>query len=164
MMAPMNLRHELSYAASPAEVFEMLADPGFRRKVGEALDVVSAEVTIEHRDDGFTLVNDQVQRTSGLPSFARKFAGDTTRVVHTEEWPSTTGGTLRVETPGKPTSIAGTIELMPDGDLTTEVVEVEIRARVPLIGGKLERLMQQQVRDGLDTERKVGAAWLKGDR
>jgi carbon monoxide dehydrogenase subunit G len=163
MMASMRFRHELSYDASPAEVFEMLADPAFREKVGEALDVVSADIKVERVADGFTLVNDQVQRTAGLPSFAKKFAGETTRVIQTEEWSSASGGTLRVETPGKPTSMTGTIELVPDGAGTTEVVELEIRAKVPLIGGKLESLMQQQVRDGLDTEREVGQAWLKGN-
>jgi hypothetical protein len=43
------------------------------------------------------------------------------------------------------------------------VVELEIKAKVPLIGGKLEGLMQQQVREGMDTEREVGQAWLKGN-
>ena len=162
MMAPMKFRHELSYDASPAEVFEMLADPAFREKVGEALDVVSADITLERDGDGFTLTNDQVQRTEGLPSFAKKIAGDTTRVIQTEKWPAATGGTLRIDAVGKPTSMAGTIELVPDGQGTVEVVELEIKAKVPLIGGKLENLMAEQVRDGMDTERQVGMAWLKG--
>lgn len=162
MMAPMKFRHELSYDASPPEVFEMLADPAFREKVGEALDVVSADITLERNGDGFTLTNDQVQRTEGLPSFAKKIAGDTTRVIQTEEWPSATGGTLRIDAVGKPTSMAGTIELVPEGQGTVEVVELEIKAKVPLIGGKLENLMADQVRDGMDTERQVGQAWLKG--
>lgn len=74
------------------------------------------------------------------------------------------GGTLTIDAPGKPTSMAGTISLAPVGDGTTEVVELEIKARVPLIGGKLEGLMAQQVRDGMDAEREVGVAWLAGDR
>jgi Protein of unknown function (DUF2505) len=163
MMTSMKFRHELPYDASPAEVFEMLADPGYRKRVGEALDVVSADVTLERDGDGFTLTNDQVQRTAGLPSFAKKIAGDTTRVIQTEQWSSPAGGTLRIDAPGKPTSMAGTIELVPDGDGTVEVVELEIKARVPLIGGKLESLMADQVRDGMDIERQVGQAWLRGD-
>ena len=55
MMTSMKFRHELSYDASPAEVFEMLADPAFREKVGEALDVVSADIALERDGDGFTL-------------------------------------------------------------------------------------------------------------
>jgi hypothetical protein len=164
MMTSMKFRHELSYDTSPAEVFEMLADPAFRKKVGEALDVVSADISLERDGDGFRLTNDQVQRTEGLPSFAKKIAGDTTRVIQTEEWSSPTGGTLRIDAPGKPTSMAGTIELVPDGAGTVEVVELEIKARVPLVGGKLEGLMAEQVRDGMDTEREVGRAWLKGGK
>ena len=160
----MKFRHELSYDATPTEVFEMLADPAFREWVSAALEVVSAEVSIERTDSGFTLTNDQVQRTEGLPSFARRIAGDTTRVIQTEVWDSPSRGTLTVETPGKPTSMAGTIELVADGSGTTEVVELEIKARVPLIGGKLEELMARQVRDGMDAEREVGVAWLDGDR
>lgn len=160
----MKIRHELSYDAPPAEVFEMLADPAFRERVSAALGVVSAEVSLERTASGFTLTNDQVQRTEGLPSFARRIAGDTTHVVQTEVWDSPSGGTLTVETPGKPTSMAGTIELVAEGPGTREVVELEIRAKVPLIGGKLEELMARQARDGMDAEREVGAAWLKGDR
>ena len=44
---------------------------------------------------------------------------------------------------------------------TTEVVELEIKVKVPLIGGKLERLMAEKVAAGMDVEHSVGVAWLK---
>jgi uncharacterized protein YndB with AHSA1/START domain len=164
MMSAMDFRHELSYDAPPGQVFEMLADPAFREKVCRAMDVVSVEVSLDRSGAGFTLVCDQVQKTTGLPSFARKFAGDTTRAVQKETWPDASGGSLQIETPGKPTSMTGTIRLDPDGAGTTEVVELEIKAKVPLIGGKLEGLMAEQVRAGMDTEHQVGTAWLTGER
>lgn len=164
MMAGMHFRHELSYPASPDEVYEMLADPGFRERVSAAQDVVSADVAIDRRDEGFSLVNDQVQRTDGLPSFARKFAGQTTRAIQTEEWPDRTGGSLQIDAPGKPSSMVGTIALVAAGPGTTEVVELEIKVKVPLIGGKLEKLLEDQVRTGMDVEHEVGQAWLRGER
>jgi Protein of unknown function (DUF2505) len=163
-MAPMRFRHELPYDAGPDEVFEMLADPAFREKVSAALDVVSADVSVERSGDGFTMTNDQVQRTEGLPSFAKKFAGDTTRAIQVEEWPDRSGGSLRIDAPGKPSSIHGTIALEPAGSGTTEVVELEIKVKVPLVGGKLEGLLEDQLRRGMDVEHEVGKAWLKGDR
>lgn len=93
----MHFRHELDYDATPDEVFEMLADPAFRERVSDALDVVSHSITMEPPPDGFTLVNDQVQRTEGLPAIARKFAGDTTRAVQREEWRDRSGGTLAID-------------------------------------------------------------------
>ena len=44
------------------------------------------------------------------------------------------------------------------------MVELEIKVKVPLIGGKLEGLLEDQVRKGMDIEHEVGKAWLKGDR
>ena len=160
----MKIRHELSYDAPPDEVFEMLADPWFRKAVTTAQDVVSAEVSLSREGDGFSLVVDQLQRTNGLPSFAKKFAGDTTRAVQREAWPDASGGSLAIEAPGKPTSMAGTISLDADGGGTREVVSLEIKVKVPLLGGKLEGLLADQVRGGMDVEHGVGVAWLNGER
>ncbi len=160
----MNFRHELSYDAPPDEVFAMLADPAFREAVTTAQDVVSAEVSLTREGDGFSLAVDQVQRTEGLPSFAKKFAGETTRAVQRELWLDASSGSLEIEAPGKPTSMTGTITLEPEGAGTREVVELEIKVKVPLLGGKLEGLLADQVRTGMDVERGVGVDWLNGER
>ena len=157
----MKFRHELRYDAPPAQVFEMLADPAFRQRVAEAMDVISADVDLQRDGDGFTLTVDQLQRTDDLPSFARTFAGDSPQAIQREEWATATSGDLRLEAPGKPTSIAGTIRLEPDGAGTKEVVELDIKVKVPLIGGKLEKLMAEKVRAGMDQEHAVGIDYLK---
>jgi uncharacterized protein YndB with AHSA1/START domain len=160
----MRFSHELPYDAPPEEVYAMLADPSFRERVSLAREVKSFDVTLTPTGSGFSLVNDQVQPTAGLPSFAKKFAGETTKAIQREEWPDHSGGTLTIETPGKPTSMTGTITLSPAGDGTVERVELDIKAKVPLIGGKLESLMADQVREGMDIEHQVGQAWLRGER
>jgi carbon monoxide dehydrogenase subunit G len=160
----MRFSHELSYDAPPEEVYAMLADPSFRERVSLAREIVSFDVTLTPTDTGFTLVNDQIQPTAGLPSFAKKFAGETTKAIQREEWSSHSSGTLRIETPGKPTSMQGTITLVGSDAGTVERVDLEIKAKVPLIGGKLESLMADQVREGMDIEHQVGQAWLRGER
>lgn len=160
----MKFRHELSYDAPPERVYAMLSDPEFRRRACEAMDVISADVRLEPAadgEDGFDLVIDQLQDTQDLPSFARTFAGESTQAVQQEVWRGRTEGTLRIEAPGKPTSATGTIRLEPSGGGTTEVVELEIKVRVPLIGGRLEKLMAGKVAAGMDVEHGVGVAWLK---
>jgi hypothetical protein len=96
-----------------------------------------------------------------VPGFAKKFAGETTRAVQTEEWSSHTGGSITIETPGKPTSIRGTLTLSEAGGRTTETLEAEVRVKVPLIGGKLESLMADLVAQGMDKEQGAGEAWLR---
>ncbi len=160
----MKFRHELVYDAPPDEVFAMLSDPAFRQRVAAAQEVVSADVEVTEQGGGFRLVSKQVQNTAGLPAIAKKFAGDTTDVVITEDWPGADGGTIDIDAQGKPTSSKGTITLAPHGEGTRELVELELKVKVPLIGGKLESLMAEQIKDGYLVEHEVGVAWLSGER
>jgi hypothetical protein len=164
MMRNMKLRHEIRYDAPLADVFAMLSDPAFRQASADAMGVVSADVTISRDGEGISVHIDQVQPTEGLPGFAKKFAGATTRAVQTEKWSSPAGGTITIETPGKPTSISGTLALTESGGVTTETLEVEVKVKVPLIGGKLESLMAGLVTKGMDKEHTAGVAWLGGKR
>ena len=141
----MKFRHDLTYDAPPADVFAMLADPAFREAACAAQDVISAEV--HARAHGQRLHARRSTRSSGpttCPAFARTFAGDSTRAIQHEEWEDSTGGTLRIEAPGKPSDVTGTITLRAEGSGTREVVELELRIKVPLIGGKLEKLLAEQ--------------------
>lgn len=159
-MCAMRFRHELAYDAGPTQVFEMLADPAYREAVCAAQDVVSADIDLIRTGDGFSLTVDQRQPTGDLPSFARAFAGETTHAIQHEEWADPTGGTLVIEAPGKPSEISGTITLRPEGTGTVEIVELDLQIKVPLVGGRLEKLLADRLRAGLDAERGVGAAWL----
>jgi TusA-related sulfurtransferase len=164
MMTAMKIRHEVTYDAGVDEVYAMLADPEFRKKSCDAMGVVSADVKIDAAGDKLRVIIDQVQRTEGIPSFAKKFAGETTRAVQTEEWDDHAGATLVVTTPGKPTTITGRISLVASGGSTVQAFEGEAKVKVPLIGGKLEALAADLFRDGREKERAVGVAWLAGDR
>ena len=162
MMRDMLLRHEISYDAPLSDVYAMLSDPDFRRASAAAMGVISADVTITPKGEGISVVIDQVQPNEGIPGFAKKFVGETTRAVQTEDWVSPAGGTITIETPGKPTSIKGTLSLSESGGRTTETMEVEVKVKVPLLGGKLETLMADLVATGMDKEQVAGVAWLAG--
>jgi hypothetical protein len=160
----MKFRHELRYDASPADVFAMLADPAFREASCAAQDVISAEVHLEREGNGFSLTIDQLQRTDDLPSFARAIAGDSTRAIQREEWEDSTGGTLHIDAPGKPSEVKGTITLRAEGSQTVEIVELDLAVKVPLLGGRLEKLLAERVAAGMDAEHEVGTRWLAGER
>ena len=70
-----------------------------------------------------------------------------------------------ITAPGKPTKAVGTITLLETGTGTSEVVELDVKVKVPLIGGKLERpSWPTQIKTGIEVEQVVGAAWLAGER
>jgi hypothetical protein len=164
MMPAMKIRHQLTYAASPDKVFQMLSDPAFRARVCEAMDVVSQDVRIDPRDDGMSVRIDMVQRTQGLPGFATRIVGDRTRVIQSETWHSPQSADLDLQIPGKPGHVRGRISLTGDGEHTVETFEGEARITIPLVGGRLEGLIERLFTDGMDTEQGVGTRWLAGDR
>lgn len=159
MMTGMRFQHSVRYDAPVAEVFAMLTDPAFREAVGAAQDARSVSAKVE----AFKVTLDMETPNRDLPGFARAFAGETTRSITTEDWREGHEAAFRVETPGKPSSIAGTRRLVADGDGTLDTFEAEAKAKVPIVGGKIEALIVSQFRDGCAKEHAVGVTWLKGE-
>jgi hypothetical protein len=163
-MCAMRFQHATTYDAAPDAVFAMLCDPAFRERVAAAQSVVSVEVTVTPSGSGCDVVLDQVQDTAGLPAIAKKIAGDTTRAVVAESWVSPTAGTIEISAPGKPTKAVGTLALVAEEGSTRHVVDLDVTVKVPLVGGKLESLMADNIKQGLAVEATVGHAWLEGER
>jgi hypothetical protein len=159
----MRIRHELRYDAPPDKVYAMLGDRAFRDRVCSAMGVARHDVTIDLQAEGMEVSLDMDQRTHGLPSFARRIVGDTTRVIQSETWRGHQAD-LRVRIPGKPGDIAGRTTLRSEGEGTVESFDGEAHIRVPLVGGRLEGLIEKLFIAGMDTEQTVGARWLEGDR
>jgi len=163
MMSAMRLRHELAYDAPPAEVRAMLTDPLFWDEVAAATGALSSTATIGTEGATTRIVVDQEQRVTGVPSFAKKFVGESTRAITTQVWRGDEAS-YEVEAPGKPTSIKGTATLAENGAGSTLTYDLDVKASVPLVGGKLEKLVVELTTEGFEKEQAVGAAWLAGDR
>lgn len=78
----------------------------------------------------------------GIPGFLQKFLPADGKVTQTDTWaPAKDGsrtGTWKADTPGSPVKVGGTMRLEPSGAGCAYVVEGEIKASIPLIGGKAE--------------------------
>ena len=166
-MCGMRFQHTTTYDAPAAEVFAMLTDPAWREKVGAAQNVVSSTVTVTPDGPdgaGCRVVIDQVQNTAGLPAIAKKIAATPPVRSSPRSGRPPTTGTIEILAPGKPTKATGTVSLVSDGSSTRHVTDLEVTVKVPLVGGKLEKLMADNIGQGLEIEQTVGAAWLEGDR
>lgn len=160
----MHFHYEMRYHAPIDEVYAMLGDKDFRERVCEAADTVRHEVTISEDGSGMTVDVDQVQPSHGIPSFAQKLVGHEIEVEQREVWSSPTDATLEVTIPGKPGHLKGTITLTEGDGVVVETVEAEVKVHIPMIGGKLERLIADLLESALRSEQKVGEAWLSGVR
>lgn len=160
----MRFLHEMRYDAPLAEVRAMLADPAFRERVCEAADSLRHQVRITLSDGDMSVSVDQVMPAEGIPSFARKIVGDEIEVLQREQWSGTSQAALDVSIPGKPGHLKGSITLAEQGGQTVETVAGEVKVHIPVLGGKLEKLIADLLGSALRSEHRVGQAWLAGDR
>lgn len=156
----MKFEHQLRYHAAPEAVFAMLAEEPFREKVCEAQHVSECSVSIAGSGDAMSVTVDQRRPSHGIPGYAKKFVGDEIHIVQTEQWSSQTDAALDVSIPGKPGHLKGTVTLRPDGDGTVETVSGELKVNIPMVGGKIEKLIADLLEEALEAEQRVGASWL----
>jgi len=156
----MKFREELTYDAPPAQVRAMLADEGFRSEVCTYQRVLSHEVAITQDGAGMRVRIEQTQPAKGIPAFAAKFIGDTVEILQEEDWSGERAGDLSVTIPGKPGSLKGTIRLEETATGTREIVEGDIKVSIPLVGGKIEKLIGDLLAAAIRAENTVGREWL----
>jgi hypothetical protein len=156
---------QIRYAADPATTFAMLLDPQFQEEVCRATGAVSQEVSVDPTPHGATIRTVRELPTADFPDFVRTFVGDTVHVVRVDTWgpaavDGSRDGTIVVEIKGAPVRLDGTITMRPDGGGVVESVEGNLKASVPLLGGKVEKAVEPSIRSAVATEEKVGVRWL----
>jgi hypothetical protein len=162
----MELTHTHRYAASAAEVQQMLTDRAFRERVCERLGALSAEVTVTGAGTSAEVLVRQTQAMTGAPAIATKLTGDTVTLEQREVWRSPTAADLAITLPGKPVELRGgslTLTDRPEGGCE-QVVNGDLRVRVPLVGGRLESLLTDVLRGAVRRQAEVGDTWLTGQR
>ena len=162
----MELSHTHRYAASAAQVQQMLTDPVFRERVCARLGALSADVAVTGSGTTAEVVVRQTQSMAGAPAVAAKLTGDTVNLEQREAWRSATAADLAITLPGKPVELrGGQIELVDRPGVGCDlVVSGDLRVRVPLVGGKLESMLSDVLRAAMRRQAEVGDAWLAGER
>lgn len=83
-----------------------------------------------------------------LPDFARKFLPERQQVKQTSEWDlGTNTARLRVEVKGAPASLEAALQLAAAGEGCVVRMTWKVSVSVPLLGGKLEQLLGEGIRD-----------------
>ena len=159
----MRFQHENRYDASADDVVAMQTDEAYRSSLKSRTRSAGHSVSVTD-EGGTTVVEvDQRLKTEGIPSFARKLVGETIQLVQREEWTGSRA-TFELTIPGKPGHLRGTVVVEPDGDGAVERVSGEAKASIPLVGGKIEKLLIDLVTHSLQRSQERGAAWLAGER
>jgi len=155
----------IPYPAPPEAVFAMLTDEAFLAQVCVATGAISHSVDVQLAGGGATITTRRDLPTDEVPDFVKRFVGETLTVTRVDAWgpPASDGGrlgTLSVEIAGAPVRLTGTLSLGADGAGAVEQVDGDLKASVPLVGGKIEKAAEPAIRSGLRKEQQLGTAWL----
>ena len=105
--------------------------------------------------------------TDKLPDFVKSFVGKELHLTETSDWgPAAADGSrkgrLTVTVGGAPITLDATLSLAPSGQGSRELVEGDLTAKVPLLGGKIEQAAAPAIEAAIHVERSTGATWLAG--
>ena len=156
----------IDYAATPDEVFAMLADEDFQNHKCVATGSRRHAVSIWVQDDRTVIVSTRDMPSDGFPSFVKGMVGETLAVTETQDWgpPGADGvrhGRLSVAIEGAPVELHAVLSLAMDGEGTVETIEGDLKARIPLIGNKIEQAAAPAIQSAIRVESKTGKAWLE---
>lgn len=162
----MKIQDEIRYEASPDAVAAMLADPAFVADKCARTGAIEHTVDVDGDASGrFTVTTVRTMPTEDFPDVAKKFVGDTIVIQEVESWEAAEAdgsrrGTTALRIKGAPVVLNGVLGLRADGTGTVETVDGELKASVPLIGGKLERAAEPAVRAAKRKEHEAGREYL----
>lgn len=161
----MKITASLNYPATPHEVFAMIADEIFQRRKCVATGALNHTVSISAFGERTVIVSSRDLPTADFPSFVQSLVGATLAVTETQDWgpaarDGARQGVITVDIAGAPIHLDGTLSLALNGRGSVETVMGDLRARIPLIGGKIEQAAAPAIESAINVEREIGQAWL----
>ncbi|QGN56748.1 DUF2505 domain-containing protein [Nostocoides sp. HKS02] len=161
----MKIATTVEYAATPDEVFAVLSDAKFQEAKCAATAAVRHSATVKVVGDRTVITTERELPSDGLPDFAKSMVGDALKVTETQDWgpasdDGTRQGTVEMGVAGAPISLKGTLSLQPGGAGTVEALDAELKARVPLIGGKMEKAAAPPIEEAIAIEHQTAVEWL----
>ncbi|MCU1536736.1 MAG: hypothetical protein JWP82_1087 [Humibacillus sp.] len=161
----MKLSETMTYAAPPATVYAMVTDPAFQERKCVESGATEHASAVSPVGDGHRVVTKRDLPADNLPDFARSMVGGTLSVTETYEWGAAAGdgsrtGTLVVEVAGAPIALRAAVRLVPTAGGSQITVDGDLKAGVPLFGGKIEKAAAPAVTGAMRSEQRTGTAWL----
>ena len=150
---------ETAYAALSSEQWPV-------RKAEQLSDGSRLE-SREERADGGVVLRSTRGLPSGIPGFLEKVLPKDGRAGQTDTWgpalpDGSRAGTWKAEVPGAPVDVNGTMRLLPTAGGCDYVIEGTAKVKIPLIGGKAEKVVVEMTNKTTAGEAEVLRSMVSG--
>lgn len=152
-------KSEFTFNADADAAFALISDKKYLEEKNEATGGTDVKVDVAESGDNTEIT---VERTlpAEVPDFAKKFTGDTITTKQVDKWgaPDADGsrkGTSQIEFKGSPLNVKANLKLANEGSGSKLTMEFEAKASIPLVGGKLEKVVKEQTERAVEAEQKI---------
>lgn len=163
MATKVNLEHKFS--KSVAKVWAMYSDRAFFEKKYADTGCTNIEV-LEHKssDKGFSItVRYDSKSDAPIPDFAKKLLPERITVTQTDSWDaSTKTGKIVTELKNVPMKLSAEMRLEADGKGAVNKMVWTLSSGIPLVGGKLESALAEDVKIKSARDEAASQNLLKG--
>lgn len=159
-----SLEHRSTFTAPADKVFDTVTDEAFLTERLRDIGGKDAALLDHSRNgDRVTFRMRQGVDAARLPGAVRSILNGDLVVEREERWQPDGGrhaGTSRVTIAGVPGEIQGRSHIAGTDSTATLVVSAQVKVSIPLIGGKLEKVVAEQVGKLLAAEAEYAEKWL----
>jgi Protein of unknown function (DUF2505) len=153
----MRIARSIDYAATPHEVFAVVADHAFQEAKLAATGSLAYSATVTESGQRVLVSTIRELPTDGFPDFAKSFVGEVLTILEKQDWgPAGADGSrvavLDISIHGAPLTLKGTVGLAPGGAGTEQSVDSVLKAGIPLIGGRIEKFAAGPIQQAIDIE------------
>ncbi|GAB3821468.1 DUF2505 domain-containing protein [Tessaracoccus terricola] len=158
----MQLNYEHTYNGTPEQVVALMRNKDFITDVAEHAGATSHDVAISGNVT-------QLRMTLPVPGDVAKFVGGEVDLSQRFEWsdPAADGsstGKVDVTVKGLPITVAATAVLRPAGDATSGSYSGDLRVKIPLVGGKVEKMVAPFIEQAFAGIERRAQDWLARDQ
>jgi hypothetical protein len=143
-----------SFSADVDTVFDKLTDPEFL--VGRCVALGEKNIQCDVESDGrktTVMLSRTIKRD--LPAVLAKLFGAENRTILTEKWEDMGAskiGTYTLEVEGQPVTLTAKFKLKPSPKGCDYSVDYTCKARIPVVGGRVESFILGQTEEGMRRE------------
>ena len=158
------------YPATAEQVHRALCDEGYwlARLADSGADEATLDVLEISDGGGVTVVTTQVLRSERLPGVVTQFHRGDLAIQREERWTALVDGRAGADVSGSisdaPVAVRGTAALQPHDKASRLAYCATVEVRVPLVGGKLEKFIGNQLMALVEAEQRFTTSWIDGSR
>ena len=154
------------YEGSVEQVHQAFLDEQYwlARLAGSGADDATLNSIRVTPDGGVEVTTTQVLRADRLPAVVTQFHHGDLEIRRAESWTALVGGQAEAAVsgsiPGAPVTLTGSAQLAPAELRARLAFRATVEVRIPLVGGKVENFIGNQLVDLLIAEQRFTTMWI----